>query len=97
MVNAFLIGLWVGLILNMAIFLFVGRKEKKAEKNVANRYKWWKTTCCYCGRLIEVKMPVDRVRKNRRMLDSNACFHCIPKDSVLRNGMDESGWETLEL
>ena len=96
MLNSFLIGFCSGIIVCLAIAIYTENKEKK-ESNAVKRYKWWKTTCCYCGRLIEVKMPVDRVRKNRRMLDSNACFHCIPKDSVLRNGMDESGWETLEL
>lgn len=97
MVSAFLIGFGVGVMFAMTVFLIAEIKEKNAKKNVVNKYKWWKTTCCYCGRLIEVRMPVDRVRKNRRMLDGNACFHCIPKGSVLRNGMDESGWETLEL
>lgn len=91
-----LIGCAIGISVSIAFILFIENKEAKT-KMAANRYKWWKTTCCYCGRLIEVKMPVDLVRKNRCMLDGNACFHCIPKDSVARNGIDESAYETLEL
>ncbi len=57
---------------------------------------WWKTKCCYCGRPIRVEIPLILVLRNRDHLQGNACLHCVPAASILRNGIDESAWNTEE-
>ena len=59
-------------------------------------YKWYKSSCCYCGKQINVKMPVKLVFRNRDMLMGNACYSCIPENCIARNGIDESAYDTRE-
>ena len=55
---------------------------------------WWKTKCGYCGKPIEVKIPLRLIMRNRDLLKGNTCYRCIPASSILRNGIDEDAWET---
>ena len=55
--------------------------------------KWWRTKCCYCDKPIEVCIPIGTVLRNKRVLQSNACYQCVPETSMARNGLDESAWK----
>jgi len=55
---------------------------------------WWKTKCCYCGKQIQVNIPLRLVSRNRDWLRGNACCECVPLESILRDGIDESAWDT---
>ena len=55
---------------------------------------WWKTKCCYCGKPIRVSIPFRLVFHNKYLLRGNACCACVPIGSILRNGIDESAWDT---
>ena len=55
---------------------------------------WWRTTCCYCGRKIKVRIPLRLVLRNHDWLRGNSCTACVPAWSILRNGIDESAWDT---
>lgn len=57
---------------------------------------WWKTKCCYCGKKIKVNIPLRLVLRNRYNLRGNACYICVPENSIARNGIDECAWEVKE-
>lgn len=57
---------------------------------------WWKTKCAYCGKPIQVDIPLRLVIRNRDLLKGNTCYRCVPASSILRNGIDEDAWETRE-
>jgi hypothetical protein len=54
---------------------------------------WWKTKCCYCNKPIEVNIPVRLVLRNKYELRGNSCYECVPRGSIIRNGLDECAWE----
>lgn len=77
-------------ILYCAISKILLNEAKKVEE------KWFPTACCYCGKEIEVKLRTDRLLDNPNLLRGNACYDCVPEYSRLRNGLDESAFETRD-
>lgn len=59
--------------------------------------KWFPTTCCHCGKEIEVKLRTDWLFRNPYYLRGNACYECVPEKSILRNGYDESAFDVRVL
>lgn len=78
-------------ILNRTIHEILVDEAKKVEE------KWFPTTCCYCRKEIEVKLRADRLLDNPYLLRGNACYECVPEYSRLRNGYDESAFDTRDL
>ena len=58
--------------------------------------RWYNTTCCYCGKHIKVKIPISLFNRNKNLLNGNACCTCVPLNSRIRNGIDESAFDTKD-
>lgn len=78
-------------ILNRTIHEILVDEAKKVEE------KWFPAACCYCKKEIEVKLRTDQLLDNPYLLRGNACYNCIPEDCSLRDGLNESAFETRDL
>ena len=82
------------LALSWVLFKAIDRILMEEAKKVEE--KWFPTVCCYCGKDIEVKIRKDWLFDNPYYLRGNACYKCVPKNSSMRNGFDESAFDVRD-
>lgn len=68
--------------------------DKYFHRNEKDGYRWYRCSCYYCGRPIKVRIKKSAIGRNPRLVYGNACYDCIPQYSIMRNGFDESAFET---